>query len=575
MSILRFYSVSRSCVMLHLPVLLLFVTMLAVKGFFALFTKHTLIVLCCIFLVAFLIRSIGLGQIPHGFHRDEVISGYVGRFILENGKDIYNNAWPVLYVDKYGDYPPALPMYLSGIGTYFFGMTIFATRFPIAIVGSLIIFPMYFLAKLLFKNKTIGLIAALLTAILPWHIVLSRATAEGIVALTVCTFALWLFLQSILEKKRKIFVFSIALFLFTYLLYPSFRLLVPIILLPTPFLFAKQKLPIRYLAIALVFSILCTAIIASTAWGKGRYEQTSIFGNSREPSLASKIDHFAKEEGTNNVFIARLFHNKPIVYTREVLSQYGSYFTPAYLFLTGGFPERYRVPEQGLLYTTMVILLLSAFYGLVVTKDKRLLLYVLYLLIISPIPSPLTFDDAPNVHRSIFMIIPLVLLAAYGAHFLVVNIHKKPHRFAVVGVIVLCILVEFSYFLHQYFNHTATYQGRARGEANVETIQFLLAKKDEYEKAIAPVHDAFPIYYLFFSQDLNSEHAGTFGPYLRKKSIGNVTFVDEACPRLKEEPSYNVLIVESPECTHGPELKFVEEIHRKDGSIVYRFLSEK
>jgi 4-amino-4-deoxy-L-arabinose transferase-like glycosyltransferase len=137
-----------------------------------------------IFLLGLLLRLYNLGEMPSGFHRDEVISSYVGRFLLENGKDIYGNPWPLLYVDKYGDYPPVLPMYLSGLATYLFGVTVFAVRFPIALLGALVVFPLFSLAKEIFKDTKIALFSAFILAILPWHVILSRATAEGIVALS-------------------------------------------------------------------------------------------------------------------------------------------------------------------------------------------------------------------------------------------------------------------------------------------------------------------------------------------------------------------------------------------------------
>src|SRR5205814_9364429 len=92
----------------------------------------TLLLLVILFVFGLGLRLYNLGEMPSGFHTDEVISGYVGRFIFANGTDIYGHPWPLLYVDKFGDYPPSLPMYFSGLATYVFGVTVFATRFPVA-----------------------------------------------------------------------------------------------------------------------------------------------------------------------------------------------------------------------------------------------------------------------------------------------------------------------------------------------------------------------------------------------------------------------------------------------------------
>src|SRR3990167_10980877 len=135
-----------------------------------------------IFLLALVLRIINLGDLPHGFFEEEVTNAYVGRFIFQNGKDLYGNIFPLLYFDKFHDYPPVLPMYISGLGTFLFGNSEFAARFPTALIGALTVFPVFGIATLLSLS---GLFAAFLLAILPWHIVLSRTGAEGVIGLYV------------------------------------------------------------------------------------------------------------------------------------------------------------------------------------------------------------------------------------------------------------------------------------------------------------------------------------------------------------------------------------------------------
>ena len=54
-----------------------------------------LLLLGGVFLFACIIRLLYLGSFPTNFHEDEVLVGYVGRFILQNGVDIYGNPWPL------------------------------------------------------------------------------------------------------------------------------------------------------------------------------------------------------------------------------------------------------------------------------------------------------------------------------------------------------------------------------------------------------------------------------------------------------------------------------------------------
>src|SRR5258708_7842592 len=141
---------------------------------------RTYLLLICIFLLAFFLRTYKLGSVPYGLHEDEVMNGYVGRFILQNGKDLYGNRWPLLYFNNFGDYPNVIPMYLSGLSTYVFGINAFAIRFPIALAGALSVFPVYLIGRQIFVKKKYSLHTAFFLAILPWHIILSRSPAENV-----------------------------------------------------------------------------------------------------------------------------------------------------------------------------------------------------------------------------------------------------------------------------------------------------------------------------------------------------------------------------------------------------------
>ena len=385
--------------------------------------KHRLLLLGII-LLASLLRVAFLESLPAGFHRDEIISGYVGRFILSNGIDLYGNTFPLFYFDKYGDFPPVIPMYLSGLGTIIFGATAFATRVPVAMLGVLFLFPVYYVSLYFFKRKDIALLSSLLTAILPWHIVLSRATSEGIIALTVVGCGLYLVLLYRKTRKLSFFLISLLLFALSYLLYPSFRILIPLILLPLPLLSLKDKNMRNIIGIGFVVFLLLTLLISSTPWGKGRFSQTSLFSGDNKIRITQRSEILSNEEGHNQTLIARTFHNKGILYTRQAIDHYISYFSPQYLFLQGGLPYRYTTPDSGLIYLTLLPFLIVGVFGLIRRRTPEYI-YLLYLLAISPLPSPLTIDDVPNIHRSIFMIVPLVLIISFGWYYFWQRMPKK------------------------------------------------------------------------------------------------------------------------------------------------------
>lgn len=520
-----------------------------------------------------------MGQEPAGLFRDELISGYVGRFILQNGRDLYGHLFPLVYFDKYGDYPPVLPMYFSGLGTYFFGFTAFAIRFPVALIGSLVVFPLFALTKYLFKNTAIALLAAGIIAVLPWHIVLSRATAEGVITLTLFVSALYFFIRGVYEEKAKFLVSGILLFLLTYFFYPSYRITMPLLLLPMPVIFYHVQKRIRLILIAaIVVAFGLTFGISSTQWGQGRYKQTSIFTNYQTSAVKPRLDLFIQEEGQNNIFQARAFHNKIIGYTREITYQYINYFSTRFLFVKGGLPARYVVPDVGLLYISFAPLLLAGLFFLFKIKDKKVLWLLLVLFLIGPLPAPITTDDVPNIHRSLLLVIPFTMLIAYGAYALFVALPKKI-RFVYMVIFCLCIMGEFVYFSHQYMSHMDAYQSVNHSDTNTEFIQTIITLAPHYQNIIMPVHDAMPLYYLYYSHNFSASLAGTLKPLLRMDSVGKVQFVDNQCVTkdIKKSDVHGPLLVVTTNnsCVVPSFFKEVTSFTRHDGTSSFVIYSAK
>ena len=180
-----------------------------------------------IILFAIFVRTYHLISVPYSIHRDEVANTYLGRFVLENGVDIYGNRWPLFYIDKFGDFPPAIPMYLSGAVSYITGVNVYASRLPAALAGTLFIVGLYLFILQTFNQQT-ALLASFLAAILPWHVNLSRAGSEGIIALTVWILGIYLLVCFLKNKHSWQLVLSVFLLFLTYFLYPSFRLLTPL-----------------------------------------------------------------------------------------------------------------------------------------------------------------------------------------------------------------------------------------------------------------------------------------------------------------------------------------------------------
>lgn len=527
------------------------------------------IILFFVFVFASFLRLYNVNNLPNGFHSDELDAGYIGRYILLYGKDVFGNTAP-LYVDKFGDFRPAGVFYLAGLSTFIFGINEFAVRFPAAIFGSLSVLLVYFIYLELFKSKKGALLASFLFCITPWHIVLSRATSEAIIGLFFVLGGILFLLKSLKNEKKEYVFLTIASFLGSYFFYHTFRLLVPLIILPFLF-YIQEKKHKKIILLLFGFFALITFSIALTPWGGGRFSQVAFFKNENLQNTINYLTHTSGE----TILSARVFHNKGVIYIREFINQYMSYFQSSFLFLQGGLPLRYAIPEQGLLYIVYAPFIIFTLSSLFLKKQNlRPLLLLLYFTFISPLPGALTYEDSPNIHRSIFLVVPFILFASYGmsTFFALVKKYQYPLLFF-LGV---CITCEFFYFLHQYTTHSPGNRSSTRNDGTKELVSFVEKNKDRYTKIVIPKYDNIPLYFRFYTKNFTPIKPYELNPKVTSY-LGNIMFVDTWCPSEKKEflNKKNTLIVEQGDCKNITPLTQVEQILRKDSTHAFRLLEGK
>lgn len=531
--------------------------------------RHTIVFLCIIALAVFL-RTYRLSEIPHGFYVEEMTNAYIGRYILLHGRDIYGNMLPLVYFNKFGDYAPVLPLYLSGAATFLFGVTEFAARIPIALIGVLGIVPIYFLGTIIFGKKLYGLVAASFIAVSPWHIVLSRTTAEGIVGLTLYSFGLWSMVEWYLNKRPQKLILSVVLFFICYFVYPGLRILVPMTIVPfVVYTWRNKHEGTRIIVWVTVFFFILTLGISMTVWGRARFAQTSLLTNEYVREQLSLKNEYLAGADNGNIPLARIFHNKPVAYMREFARQYLTYFSPLYLFYEGGGQYRYyNVPEQGIVLLTFGIVIAAA---LIPHKRYPLYTIVIYLLIVSPLSSAITIDFTPHVHRSVFMIIPLAFIATYGWIYIS---RFRLGKFVYASLLIIPLTLELVYFWHMYAGHSPSFQSSLRNDGDRELVTYVRDNRTLYDAVYMPAFERLPLYYLFYTGNFSDSFMGKFALDLRLTDVDNVHFVNDWCPTkilTRQDMSANSLIIESSSCEESNGFTTNGQIHRKDGSIAYRF----
>jgi len=490
-----------------------------------------------LFIGSFL-RLYKLSSFPVGFHIDEASLGYNGYSLLMTGKDENNNRFP-LYIDMFGDNRPSGYHYLPILPIKMFGLSEFSTRLPGAFFGILTVFAIFFLTYVIFNDKKISLLSSLLIALAPWHVNLSRASAETIVALFFIILGFAFLIKSLRKIKIKYLILGSLMLFSSLFFYHTPRVFIPILFLTLLFFFRNERKNLNkryktFVILAFLFiSISSSALVFLVNGGSGRFSQVNIFGY---PETKLVMEEQIREDGVSGTapLVTRFFHNKGINYFLTYVANYFDYFSGNFLFIKGGLPIWYVVPNMGLLYLVELPFILFGIFLLLFDKDKTHKIPLLWL-ILSPIVAALTVDDIPNIQRAIVMFPALEIIAAYGfiQFFNKVFRHKK----VLLSICIILFIFNISYFLHQYFVHAKVHKPWYRDNGFAEMLQIVRKSYNDYDKIIVTksVGGMYPLV-LFYMQYNPLVYQSEGSPKDKEYSgFGKFFFVPMDCPSIQKD----------------------------------------
>ncbi len=412
------------------------------------------IILFLILSLAAILRFYQLGINPPSLYWDEASLGYNAYSILTTGADEHGRPFPITNFAAFGDYKPPIYIYAAVPAIAVFGPSEYAIRFPSALFGTLTVLVCYFLAKKLFTNEQIAQMSALLLAVSPWHIQLSRAAFEGNLGLFFSAVGILFFVKFTKDNSKFIFVSALS-FLAAMYTFTGQRLFIPLIL---PILVLTFMNDVRKHIRLLLFALAIFAIIfyplfnfsSKTIEGKLRFEEVTIFKD-----LDPINESATYRETDKNSIISRIIHNRRIFFTREFLSNYFDAFNPGFLFAHGDGNPRLSIRDIGELYYFELPLILAGIYFLFNNNQKYKLLIIGWLLV-SPL-GPATARETPHALRMVHILPTFQFLAAYGAYNL---INRMSFKRLLLPITALLILISIFYYLHQYYLHyPKTYSG--------------------------------------------------------------------------------------------------------------------
>jgi len=450
-----------------------------------------------IFVLAVVLRFVGISQTP-ALNADEAAIGYNAYSLLETGKDEHGHPWPI-HFESFGDYKPGLIFYLVMPFIKLFGLNVVSVRFLPTLLGSLTIILIYYLSKEIYElrlNKYLStsVLATFLLAVSPWHIQFSRGAWEVNVATFFIMLGTLLFLKA--KENKRYYVFSFIFFTLSLYTYHSARLITPLIILGLIFFnFHRSIKQRKYIVIAFIVATILSAPLLKDFLGEAGLSRASGVGLFADIGPFSRINEQRGEHQNYASFFAKVLHNKATNYGLAFLENWGEHYSGEYLFLSGDDIERNKVPETGQMYLFDILLVPL---GLVVAiRNSRKTKIVLWWLLIAPVAAALTFQS-PHALRSQNMIIPLMILSAYGLFILLkwANNQKLQFRNIIYAFIALFVTWNITRYLHMYWVHMSK-EYKYSSQYGVEELVEYIKSRNYQDKDVVVTNRYDQPYILF------------------------------------------------------------------------------
>lgn len=494
-------------------------------------------------------------------------------------------------------FSPAGYSYASIPFIFLFGLNEFSVRYTSALFGSFTIILVYFIVTKLFYDSKyrydLALISSLFLSISPWHINLSRVATENTIVVFFISLGTLLFLHWKDKQHKLILLASFASFGVTLFIYQAPRaflpLFIPLLLIVFIKKFSIKKL--LFLAFLYILVILIPVILILTSPTLSqRVRMLSIFNF---PETQLKLNEQIREEGTYaDPFITRIFHNKLTNYSATFLLNYVNHFSYNFLLTDMGMPDRYKVPGFGLIYLLDIPFLLVGLISLFHTR-KRLFLFFTCWIILVPIGSSLTYDDIPNLQRTLIVFPALSILTACGFLFIWNHISKRKFGLLPKTFIVIVIIFNLLFYLHQYYVHQINHHPWYRQEGYKDLVAQVNKLLPDYTKVVITDAEITPeIFFLFYTpvdpgliQNVTKTNGwkstgNNFGKYIFSKECplhtdsGTDPVTQEHKKYLKADK--NTLYVNHGTCPDDENFfRTISEIKRSDQTEVFKLVVPK
>jgi hypothetical protein len=438
------------------------------------------LMLSALLVLSLFVRGFSVSSLPPELFGDEIDVGYQAFSLFKTGRDLYSQPFPI-YIHSLAEWRTPLLMYYTVPTIALMGNTEAGVRAPEVIMGTLAPLILFLLVYRLSRSKPAALLAGLTLALMPWHILYSRAAFESVLLLN------YIMLGTLFFIRRQ-WSLSSAFFALTPYIYSTATLFVPVWIACLYFMFNRPRIRLS----SLVPLLLVAPFIFSLFFGKAgeRFGKVGLFTNKET------IDEIVNLRTESKSPAERLFANKVVFTVKKISSNYLSAFSPEFLFLKGDVTARHSLQYIGQLYPIWAPFLL---FGLIYLIKQKQYFWLVWLAI-APIPSALTFDGANHATRLFLMIPPLAV--SVGCGFLFFKDIFSHKVFSLLYLLFwIVFIVQFADVTNYYFFHYETKTWRWWHSGFKEALVELNRLSPEYEKVfINNTYEPSLIRFLFYSR---------------------------------------------------------------------------
>ena len=431
--------------------------------------RHILVVILAL---ATTLRLFNLSTNPPGLNWDEVSMGYSAYSLLQTGADEWGVKYPLLF-RSYGEWKSPVYIYLLVPFIKIFGLNAWGVRLPAALFGVLAVYLTYLIGRRLYGDK-VGLWAAFLLAVSPWHLMLSRPGYEAGVALMLLLLGVYLLILAVDQRNLKYWVLSAIAFGLGPHTYNSAKIVVPIIVVYPVFMLRKKIVLKNLIVFGSILVIFATPLLLNLSSGRaqGRYKQVGI---TTDAEVTTNFYEYRKTFPAPAI-INRIIFSKYSYFVVKGLENWVSYFSPTFLVMQGGPRPQHSIPYRGVLYFSEMVLI---FYGITAMRKYRGLAKSIPILLIAIgfIPAALT-KDSFHVLRSIMTLPGWQFLAAIG----LVELQNK--KFKYLKFVYRLLIIEIIIFLFTYFLWYPKAFAKDWQYGYKQAVEYAQRHKDQYHDII-------------------------------------------------------------------------------------------